>query len=265
MKEHLYKGLDNFCASNTFADYIKFVKAYDIDVNKYVKKSKDTFKSMFARPVNITFRPQYYEPYLNNLMCTPVDGRITAFDINENTKIKSHNYANLVSYPKDFLNGSGFISRLTPMDYPRIHVPYAGDLFDFAIVGNYIKLGFDSTYFMPPNVHEREYLSVIYGNNMQMSRIFPELVEKQPHIKLRFYVIIFCNKDDSFALTNTKFQTKDKVWFEQGEEIGTFNCSLGDVVVLVNRPLVFAEDIKYYSGLDIECYIRAKDFVGLIQ
>ena len=120
--------IDSFCKSNTYDDYIKFVQLYNIDINRYQIKDKNTFKSMFMRQINLDkFRPLKYDPYLNNLISSPVDGRLYGFSINKTTNFKINNneyhFKNLVTKPYELLNGSGFINRLTASDYQRIHIP----------------------------------------------------------------------------------------------------------------------------------------------
>jgi len=295
IKEQQLVSIDNFCKSNTFEDYIKFIKTYNIDVNRYLKKDKDTFKSMFMRKINLTtYRPLIYNVYLNNNICSPVDGRMKGFDINSATKFKFNNelyhYKDLVTKPYELLNGSGFMNRIIPSDYQRIHMPYPANLKEISIYNAkdkqyYISLRFESDYFIPPNVHEREYISVVYGHNTRMSRGYPELVEKQPKTNLIFYLIMFGNSsNESIAFTNNKLIDIKKImnvnsthkiketWFEQGEEVGVFNCCFGNTVFLINRPIDFASDIKFYSKLEanqslhksIESYIKVRDIVGLI-
>ena len=291
IKEHMMHNINNFCQSNTFGDYVKFIKTYNIDVNRYLNKNKDTFRSMFMRKININgYRPLNFDPYLNNVICSPVDGRIKGFDINSATKFKFNNqmyhYKDLISKPHELLNGSGFMNRMIPSDYQRIHAPYQAYLKEigmYNIQGDqyFISMRFESNYFIPPSVHEREYISVIYGHNVNMSRGYPELVEEQPKTNL---ILFGNNSNDSIVFTNNKLIDIKKIvsinttkrieqkWFEQGEEIGVFNCCLGNSIFLINRPIDFASDIKLYSKLNdkpslhksIESYIKVNDIIGLI-
>ena len=144
------------------------------------------------RQINLKqFRPLKYDPYINNLISSPTDGRVYGFNIEKTTNFKINNdkyhFRNLVTKPYELLNGSGFINRLTFSDYQRIYIPYSGFLKEIGIHNldskQYcISLRFESTYFMPPSVHEREYVSVIYGHATQMAPIYPELMDVQPKI-----------------------------------------------------------------------------------
>ena len=271
IREQNFVGLDNFCQSNTFNDYVKFVKLYNIDVNKYTNKQADTFKNMFMRKINQQFRPLNYDPYLNNVICSPVDGRVIGFNnVNvKNAQYKSTYFSDFIE-DKEFINASGFINRMAPYDYQRIYMPYAGYLTGIEKMNNCIIFKFESDYFIPPNIHEREYVSVVHGHNIQMSREYPELVKTQPKTKLIFYLALFSNKtNDSIIFTNTNlinirqttYTKKIKVWLEQGEELGAFNCCLGTTLILFNREIKFADDINS----QMECYIKTKDLIKLIQ
>jgi hypothetical protein len=296
IKEQDELNISYLCQTNSFNDYIKLINSQSIDVNRYEKKDRNTFSSMFMRRINLTnFRKIVYNPYLNNTIISPVDSRILGFDINSATKFKFNNinfhYKDLVTNSDELLNGSGFVNRVSLSDYQRFHNPYSAYLSEIGIYNQnssqyYISLKFTTDYFIPPTVHEREYISVVYGHNIQNSRGYPELVEKQPKTYLVFYLIIFGDaSNESIQFTNTKlvnlqkivnlnssYKTK-KIWIEQGEELGVFNCCYGNVLFMINRPIDFASDIKYYSKLEnnstlykqIECFVKVNDMIGLIQ
>lgn len=259
--------LNDLCLSNTQDDYIKLVGHYNIDVNRYNKTNLSTFKELFLRPINPTFRPLVSQYYFNNLINAPADGRVKAFDV----KDSPYPLNEIIQVPFALNEGSGMMTRLTPGDYQRVSMPYPGYLTEVLVLPAYTALKFESTYFMPPSVEEREYISVLYGHRVSMSREFPELVDVQPRIKLIFYVILF---GKNVVLTNVKLidtqkvcKTKipyEKVWFEKGEEIGGFNCCHGNVMFITNRPIDFTNDIRYWSSENMECYIRNKDIFGLL-
>ena len=140
---------------------------------------------------------------------------------------------------------------------------------------------FESNYFIPKDVHERDYKSVIYGHNVSMSRAWPELVNVQPDTSLVFYVIVIGDKDSLSAnFTNKKLLDIKKIvkpnsiykpvphWFDTAEELLTFNCNLvNNTLFLINRKIDFASDIKHNSNLPskINTYIKLKDILGIIN
>lgn len=294
IKEIQLAKIDDLCKSNTFNDYIKFIKLYNVDVNRYFNKNKDTFKSMYMRQINPSFRKLQMNPYLNNLISCPNDGRVTGFHIDESLKFKILNeefkFNELVSKPYELMNCNGFMVRSIPSDYQRICVPYTASLKEIGIYGGnnyvyYVALRFESNYYIPPNVHEREYISVVYGHSIHESRTYPELLDTQPNTKLVYHLILMGgNSPDTINFTNKKLiDIKNKInlntrnnvklgMFDQGEELGVFSCCFPNTIFMVNRPIDFSSDLKFYSNLNdkialqkpIETYIKQKDVIGLL-
>lgn len=297
VKEQQLIDITKLCENNTITDYMTLLKNYNIDVNKYNPNnlSNKTFRALYLRKINSKFRPLKFNQYINNLITCPVDGRISAFHINPDIKFKLGNLQytlnDIIKKPFPINEGSGYVARMTPSDYQRVSMPYAGYLTEASIFGGaepyYISLKFESTYFMPPDVHERDYRSVLLGHNDLMSKEFPELVDVQPRIKLIFYVILIGSlEQESVVFTNhkllklknkiklnTTIKINNQLWLEQGEEIAGFNCLNNSTVLFItNRPMDFTSDIKYHSKLEnndnlgkkIECYIKCKDVVGIL-
>jgi len=133
IKEQKGDDIQLYCSNNTFNDYVKFIKKYSIDVNKYLDKKPDTFKSMLMRKINPQYRIKMGDPLRNNIINAPTDGRITTFKTHRksiiNIRNKSFRLDQLTQNPSEVING--FYSRLTPGDYPRIAMPYQGYLTDF--------------------------------------------------------------------------------------------------------------------------------------
>jgi len=326
-KEFIPNGFSNTFKENTpkqtrltlHTDY--FVKNfifnndnYDgfTDMNKFYQKDNrfdikmyntNNTKIVLSRRMKSGLRPLRYEPYINNIITSPVDSRIKGFDINPTLKLvsgkKIYDVKNLVSKPFQYDGGSGFISRVTPRDYARVHMPYSGYLKEVGIFGGkdgepyIVSLRFESSYFIPADVHERDLAAVIFGNFIHHgagvgagSRYWPELRLTQPDTYLIFNVIIIGQPfRDAFIFTNNKLKDmKKKVgnnknikskpyWYEQGEELGKLTYGFSDVVYICNRPIQFASDVKYYSGMSsdeslygkIDTYVKTKDIVGIMN
>jgi Phosphatidylserine decarboxylase len=285
----------HYC-QGSYDNYLQYVKEYQLDLNKYyeVKENHQNFLSMFTRKINQNYRPIRFDPYLNNVILSPSDGRVRGFLVNETLKFSLFSYQlempEFITQPYELINGSGFMNRITPTDYQRVYLSYSGYLKEVGIYGEInkpyiITLKFDNEYFMPPDVHEREYISVIYGHNVHTSRAYPELVEVQPKTTLIHYLILIgTNYDDSIIFTNNKLLKMKEIiklnttyrikpmWMEQGEEVATFGCGSGYVISLFNRQIDFTSDIKYYSKMDtdqplykpIDCFVKLRDIVGVI-
>jgi hypothetical protein len=264
IKEQEMFKINNFCQNNTFNDYMKYIKQYSIDLNRYIPTKNTSFKSLFMRKINKSFRPFKNDPLKNNQVLSPSDGRVSVFKINE----LMHKIKNFSLEVTGLNEGCGFVNRLSYDDYQRVNLPYSGYLRQIAIYDKYLLLKFESNYFIPPGVHEREYISVVYGSNIQMSRIYPDLVDVQKNTKLIFYVIVI---GDSIGLLNDKLISLKEtvqagminkiksIWFDQGEELCVFNCCLGHIIFMTNRPMQFSSDINHSS---IETYVRLNDVVG---
>src|SRR5690606_20774262 len=131
--------------------------------------------------------------------------------------------------------------------YQRITIPYQGFLDQVGFYYDQVVKGvknpatvifkFRNDYFMPPNVTEREYSSVIYGYPTDMARYYPDLMTVQPDTTLYFYLILIGDiRPESIRLTSPKlnqlfrqfnkntFNNIAPVWFRKGEDIGSFSC-----------------------------------------
>ena len=200
------------------------------------------------------YRPIYLEINRNNTIVSPVDSRV---DI----------------YTKK--NNKMFICRMTPRDFQKIYNPYRGYLDNIEKKDTYCILKFKSSYYIPPDVMERDYLSVILGNFTYSgsgvgagNRYYPEVLDKQPNTNLEYKIIISGqNIKNSYKLTNIKlkyFSEKNENWFEQGEELGEFSNLGGTVIVIFNRNIDFADDIKFNSKNKLDVFIKCRDLIGYI-
>lgn len=231
------------------SDYVRYMGHYQVDINKYVPKMNSNFNDMILRKIDLSKRPITYTPYLNNVITCPMD--CSAVKI---------------------IDGNSFSCSLSPSDYFRFHLPYQGYLID--VKKKYLDgricyvLNFANNYFIPKSVGEREYISVVYGQNVQMSRGYPELVTVQPDTSLYFDVILIGNKnDESIIFTNKDVsdfmekQNKKSLWIDQSVEICGFNKCLGQIVVKFNRGIEFDKNIRN----DMGNFIKLNDMIGYLE
>lgn len=271
--------------------------------SKYVDFLKDyqVYRKTFDRPLK-------YDPYLNNTLVSPLDSRIRGFNINPTLKFnigdKELQLHNIIKKPFELLKGSGYISRICPQDVQKVFAPYSGYLKEIKINGkndsipNLVTLRFESTYYIPVHVHERDYLSVLNGNYTHAgsgvgagTRWWPELSNPQPNTNLIFYLVLIPYGNNSIIkFTNKKLTEIKKIlslgqnfrikpmWIQQGEEICRFICgsNVGGghmAIMLSNRPIDFTSDIKHFSKINnqdskfkpFDTYIQARDLVGLLN
>ncbi len=251
-------------------------------------------------------RPIKYHPYKNNLITATTDGRLRGFEIESDLTFKIYNkqirLQNLVDAKavSQLLGGSGYLSRVLLQDHKSVHMPYSGYLKQVGIFnrGDYTFTGlkFDSDYFIPPDVHERDYASVILGNytysgvgvgagTRPPGNCFAcdDFIKPQPNTRLIFTVILI-NHNNSRVLTNPKLMNflkncpKNKyatvvpkpIWMQQGEKIGELTNDKtypSYTITMFNRRIEFTSDIMHYS-IDTDnkknCLIRLNDMVGLL-
>jgi hypothetical protein len=276
---HNTRFVNDICLPNNFK---KYVDLYNADVTIY----DGSFNKIKQNDL-VKLRPIRYDPYINNFIIVPADSRVRGFQINDSVKFllngTEYKINNLVDIHT--LNGinqdpSGIFCRMCPQDYQRVYTPYSGYLKDVRVDKSYILFKFESNYFIPKDVGERNYMAVIYGNYMyggtgvgMAMREAPELLDEQPNTKLVFYVIMI---GYGIKLINKKLVNQqvikllegEQTWFEQGEELGLFKCCGGSVICLFNRTVDFTADIKQYSIIEnnkqMDTLIKARDVLGML-
>jgi hypothetical protein len=269
-------------------------------VHSFVKETD--YKKIKPKVVN---RILELDPYNNNIVTSVVDGRLRGFGIDNSLQFSLYNnrltLSNLISKPSEMLGGSGYISRVLSQDCKAVHMPYSGYFREVGIFNRsnntngytITSLKFNSNYFMPPSVSERDYGSVIFGNytnpgvGVGAGSRGPDscykghdFLKPQPRIRLTFYVIII-NKGDYPNLTNAKLvnvienlknggENKYNIiypkamWMQQGEQIGMLDSN-SSVIILFNRKIEFASDIKHFSiesHSKRDCLLKLNDVVG---
>lgn len=290
LNAHYRSFIDAFC--NTDASYQDYLKVYQRDnifpthnssSSSSIKKLN--FHQLISQQINHEFRPIMSQPNSNTMMTAPADCRIRGFNINSTLKIKAYNstydLSELVDDPKLLQGGSGFMCRISPQDYQRVHTPYEASIKKIVLDDNIISLKFKSEYFLPDSTQSRDLAAVLWGNYLHTStggRTYPELMATQPDSTLIYYVVIISlNHDTSMRLTNKKLLTlnsNNKIkanWFEQGEELGKLICGNAYVLVLCNRPMVFTKDISYFSKMipsnlsqPLDTFVQLRDKVGVL-
>lgn len=270
---HIYKYRTKYCKNKSDASN-NFYNTYQID-NWHIH------------------RPLKFMPYLNSTLVSPAECRLRGFNINPTTRFNLNDKVihinNLIkrSQQKQIYGGSGVLCRICPQDHRIIYIPYSGYLKNIRIINGNVILKIESDYFIPNNVDERDLLSVVNGHPTHRgsgvgagTRYWPELMKPQPDTYLIYYIVFMGigtlnNLSDLNIklkiILNDMSQQYKSVWFEQGEELARYSCIKGLVLILVNRPIDFAADIKYYSNMSndnqikpIDCLIRAKNIIGIL-
>lgn len=248
------------------------------------------------------------DPYKNNIVTAPIDARYTVFNTKGNKLTFTFideiiNIQDLGINPNNIGNGSGYIGRVTPLDNKNIYMPYNGYLKEISIntSDKLVKgtdqqmyttvMRFESKYFVPPKVGDRDLLALINGNFMNPgtgigpgNSAYPQMLGRYDDYTVVFYlVIITYNKDENSIkfknekfmnisddlIINESFKTK-ATWFDLNENIGRIMSNIGYVLVLFNREIKFEDDIGYYSNIfdnknALENYVKSRDTIGYLQ
>ena len=114
-----------------------FVKYYKVDMKEAQKPdtaSYRTFNDFFVRPLRDDIRPLNTDP---SVLVMPADGVISQLGAIEDDKIlqaKGHNYSLEALLAGNYImadlfrNGTFATTYLSPRDYHRVHMPFAGTL-----------------------------------------------------------------------------------------------------------------------------------------
>jgi hypothetical protein len=204
VKEYIPLKLEKMSKVNLIKNYEKYFMNNQQKINNKILKLDD--------------RPLIFEQYSNNTVSSPVDGKLIGFRITDNLKLAIgdliYGMKSLVSLPDQFIGGSGLKCRVSASDYQRVHMPYSGYIKEIGVFkqrngSNLVSMRFESSYFIPSTVHERDLLSVVNGHftyggvgGGAGNRAYPELLLPQPKTYLIFNIVIMT--PNTFTFTNTK-------------------------------------------------------------
>lgn len=121
------------CAANLYGGFLnsrlskrnikKFIKRHGLDMSEYRQVKYRSFNEFFRREIRPECRPVDND---NNSLVSPCDGKLTAFDIDENSvfRVKGYDYSlpallKNEMLAKQFEGGICLIFRLTVNDYHR--------------------------------------------------------------------------------------------------------------------------------------------------
>jgi len=209
--------------------------------------------------------------YNFNFVSNPTDSRTTVFN---NTKdlilaINDYEYSieDLLRNTKidGLYKGSGFICRTTIVDYPVIISPFSGYITNVYVENKKgllsnektIVLRISNEYYIPKEVKERAYLSVVYGRQIDAGAIDSSLVNKQPRMLLIYYIVItsngqiMFNKLTEYTNNATDWKSIRPLYIEKGEHLGRFLQPSGVVGCFFNRQLLWIKTEPYEKKLNM--------------
>ena len=240
-----------------------------------LRNSKSPIKISQTRKLNI-------DPYDGNQIVSPADGRVRGFVINPTLHIgmsdgRKQLLSSIIKDDELYNNGfnNGFSVRIASHDGKKIIVPYDSVLTNLSEGSESIVFKFETTYFMPRDVKERDYWSAITGNHNysgsgvgmgnRYSKDYYNHQKPQQQTHLTYYIIV-SSPNNSKKIKNRSPKTD----FNRGDEL----CYLdggGFIFVVFNRPIKFQNDIAHYSSLPvgknkkaIECRVLRGDGIGTL-
>lgn len=226
-----------------------FIKHYKVNTKEMAGKIKDykTFNDFFARPLNPNARPINLS---EDAIIYPVDGKISQFGNLDDKFIiqaKNHYYTlqALLADDKEsefFRNGSFINIYLSPKDYHRVHIPFAGTLEKMIYVPGDL---FSVNTFNAKNIPE------LFARNERVVCFFKTSIGKMAVILVGATIVrsisttwdgvIAPNKSD---VPLTKEYANRDINFAKGQEIGKFFMGSTVICLFEKDKIQFDSDIQ---------------------
>jgi phosphatidylserine decarboxylase len=208
---------------------IKVNEAAETDLNKYLN-----FNSFFTRALKPEARP--IDPNENSIIA-PADSQISQFGrITDGKIIQAKGFifsladllgSNLKNYTDQLAQGNFITLYLSPQDYHRVHMPYAGKLLAMAhIPGKLFSV----------NNHAAENIPQLFARNERVAAIFETKFGPMAIVLVGAMLVasieMAWTKDTVFSTKTLNFwDYSDKsMLFNRGDEIGRFQ--FGSTVIL---------------------------------
>lgn len=224
----------------------RFIRKNKINMEDYPKMRYKSFNHFFTRDIKNGKRPINKD--LKNLIA-PADSRLTAYKIDENTRLKVKNSVYTVSeiiknkeLAEEYKNGYCLVYRLAVDDYHHYHFIDNGK-----IVGNKKINGVLHT--VSPLTNKRD--KVYSENNREYSILETENFGKVIQVEVG-------------ALMVGKIKNKKNIVdFERGQEKGYF-CFGGSTIIMLfkENTIKLDDDILENSNKQIETKIKLGEKVG---
>lgn len=226
--------------------------------------------------IKLGYRPIITDPYHNDELISPIDGRIQIKYLEE-ADIKRILTDGDYGFPtcSRILSGNIYKIRSEPQDYNELFVPYSGNMIKYVKKKGKLIIKVQSNYFIPKHVGARDLMTAVYGNYINPSqgvgaglRHYPELKDVQPDTTLVYYVVVISDTD--YRKVNYSFE--QLTWLEQGQVLIPNDNVPKKVFLLFNRKITASHDIynmfKPKNKIDLpysETYVRARDSIGIIN
>lgn len=224
-----------------------FIKHYRIDLQSAIKQRAEDFASFnefFIRQLKPGARPLATE---KNAVISPVDGSLSQWgEISQGRLIQAKGFdyslESLLADSKfaaNFVSGQFATLYLSPKDYHRVHMPFAGELLEMTYVpGNLFAVNTATTNQIP----------AIFAKNERVICIFNTEIGKMAVILVGALLVAGIHTAWAGKVTPNQTKTVKSISYEglslaRGEELGYF-CMGSTVIVLFEPQRVnFAQNL----------------------
>lgn len=227
----------------------QFVELYHINTYEMYGNIEDysTFNEFFSRPLKKNARP--IDEQTDSLVF-PSDGTLSQYgNLTENLQIqaKGHYFTTetLLADEKDaeaFRNGKFCTVYLSPADYHRVHIPFAGKL---------LKMTYVPGELFSVNPLYVENIPELYARNERVVCLFETAVGKMAVILVGATIVRSISTawagivaPNTFGSIATETYEKKKITFEKGDEIGRFMMGSTVICLFEKDKIQFNENLK---------------------
>lgn len=236
-----------------------YVRHFQINLSEAKSEKLTDYQTMntfFTRALKADAR--YFDPAAN-LICSPADGGISQFGPIVDNRIfqaKNHEYSlqallgGLEHSCRNFINGQFITIYLSPSDYHRVHMPYAGQLREVIhIPGRLFSVAPDYVEQVPQLFARNERVVSIFDTEIGTMAVILVGAIFVSSIETVWSGVVVPPKAQRIVATDYTNSHK-KINLSKGEEMGRFNMGSTVIVLLANPTL------KWNSKLAVQAPIK---------
>lgn len=247
---------------NTFIKW--FAKRYDVNMQEALNEDLESYKSFnefFTRPLKDGARPIAEG---DNTLVSPADGAVSQLGKIElgrvfQAKGRDYSVAELLGGDADraapFVNGDFMTVYLSPKDYHRVHMPFAGTLKETVYVpGDLFSV----------NPATTENVDALFARNERMVCIFETEFGPMAMVLVGAMIVAGIETVWSGQVTPLPKEAQaqqyngEDIVLGKGEEMGRFKLGSTVVMCFPENAIEFAEELKAESVLRMGQELAAK-------
>lgn len=247
---------------NTFIKW--FAKRYDVNMQEALNEDLESYKSFnefFTRPLKDGARPIAEG---DNTLVSPADGAVSQLGKIElgrvfQAKGRDYSVAELLGGDADraapFVNGDFITVYLSPKDYHRVHMPFAGTLKETVYVpGDLFSV----------NPATTENVDALFARNERMVCIFETEFGPMAMVLVGAMIVAGIETVWSGQVTPLSKEAQaqqyngEDIVLGKGEEMGRFKLGSTVVMCFPENAIEFAEELKAESVLRMGQELAAK-------